>query len=431
MNEQTGSRSWGELLAYDREHVWHPYAPLPAPASSLGVVSAEGVRLELSDGRHVIDAMSSWWAAIWGYRHPVLDAAVRGQLERMAHVMFGGLTHQPAINLAERLVGMSPPALEKVFFADSGSVAMEVALKTCLQYQRNLGRVGRTRFLALAGGYHGDTLGAMSVCDPVGGMHHLFPGNLPVNFFAPRPPAGPGVNPAWESAVRTMASEHAEQIAAIVAEPVAQGAGGMWFYDPACLKVLRDICDEHGALLLLDEIATGFGRTGPLFACTGAGVTPDVMCVGKALSGGYLTLAAMLCTAQVADVVSGGEAGRLVHGPTFMANPLACSAALASTGLLLDSGWQDTVLNIESQLFSGLSPARDLAGVKDVRALGAIGVVQLDHSVDIAAATRAGLSHGVWLRPFSDLIYTMPPYICEPGEISAICEAMLAAARAG
>jgi adenosylmethionine-8-amino-7-oxononanoate aminotransferase len=349
----------------------------------------------------------------------------------MAHVMFGGLTHEPAILLAERLVSMAPPGLANVFFADSGSVAVEVALKACVQYQAARGRPGRTRFLALAGGYHGDTLGAMSVCDPVGGMHNLFPGFVPANFFAPRPPAGPGVSRAWEASARSLAAEHADEIAAVVAEPVAQGAGGMWFYDPAYVRVLREICDEHGALLVLDEIATGFGRTGTLFACLSAGVTPDLMCVGKALSGGYMTLAAMLCSTEVADVVSGGKAGGLVHGPTFMANPLACAAALASTGLFLGGGWQSAVAAIEAQLCSGLGPARDLPGVKDVRVLGAIGVVQLEREVDVGAATSAALAHGVWLRPFRDLVYVMPPYISTPAEIEQVCAAMVAAAGAG
>lgn len=420
--------TWSEMLAYDRDHVWHPYAPLPSLVPPLPVTSAAGTRLLTADGRQLVDGMASWWSAIWGYRHPVLDSAIEAQLGQVAHVMFGGLTHEPAIELAKRLARLLPGGLDRVFFADSGSVAVEVALKTCLQYQRNLGRIGRTKFLALAGGYHGDTLGAMSVCDPVGGMHHLFPGTLPANLFAPRPPAGSGVDPGWEAEVRRLAAEHAEEIAAVIAEPVVQGAGGMWFYDPAYVRILRQVCDEHGALLVLDEIATGFGRTGELFACTGAGVLPDVICVGKALTGGYLTMGAMVCRGEVAEVVSRGEAGCLVHGPTFMANPLACATALASTGLLGTMDWKASVARVSDGLRAGLSAAWQLPGVKDVRVLGAIGVVQLDHAVDMAAATAAAVDRGVWLRPFRDLVYTMPPYICSPEEVDMIASAVVAAA---
>lgn len=422
---------WEQLLAYDREHVWHPYAALPAPRPALPVVSASGVRLRLADGRELVDAMASWWTAIWGYRHPVLDAAVLDQLGRMSHVMFGGLTHAPAIELAQRLVSMAPSGLESVFFADSGSVSVEVALKTAVQYQRNAGHPRRARFLALAGGYHGDTFGAMSVCDPVDGMHHLFAGALPEHLFVPRPPAGAGVDPGWEAEVRDMARRHSDQIAAVVAEPVAQGAGGMWFYDPAYVRVLREICDENGLLLVLDEIATGFGRTGALFGSVLAGVSPDIMCIGKALTGGYLTLSAMLCTAEVAHVVSGGEAGCLMHGPTYMANPLACAVALASTGLLATGEWREDVKRVSAGLQHALSPAISLPGVKDVRVLGAIGVLQLDHQVDVATATGAAVERGAWLRPFRDLIYTMPPYVATDDDVETIGAAMIAAAEVG
>jgi adenosylmethionine-8-amino-7-oxononanoate aminotransferase len=422
---------WPALVAYDQDHVWHPYAPLPAALPALPVVSASGTRLHLADGRELIDAMASWWAAIWGYRHPVLDAAVQHQISVMSHVMFGGLTHAPAIELAQRLSRMAPAGLEHVFLADSGSVSIEVALKTCLQYQRNLGRPGRSKFLALSGGYHGDTLGAMAVCDPVSGMHHMFSGSLPRHLFARRPPGGAGVERSWELEVRALAREHADEIAAIVAEPVVQGAGGMWFYDPGYVRVLREVADEHSTLLVLDEIATGFGRTGTLFAAQAAGVTPDVMCVGKALTGGYLSLAAMLCTPEVARGASGGEAGCLMHGPTYMANPLACAAALASTGLLVSGDWHRQVRRIESGLADGLAPGASMAGVRDVRVLGAIGVVQLDRPVDVAAATRAAVSRGVWLRPFRDLVYTMPPYVCTDEDLAEVCSAVLAAAGAG
>jgi adenosylmethionine-8-amino-7-oxononanoate aminotransferase len=419
---------WPALLSYEHDHVWHPYSPLPATLASLPVVSATGTRLRLADGRELVDAMASWWSAIWGYRHPVLDAALEHQIGLMSHVMFGGLTHAPAIELAQRLGELAPPGLDRVFLADSGSVSVEVALKTCLQYQRNRGQGERSKFLALAGGYHGDTLGAMAVCDPVGGMHHLFAGSLPRNHFAPRPPGGDGVDPDWEAEVRRLADRHEAEIAAIVAEPCVQGAGGMWFYDPGYLRVLRDVADEHAMLLLLDEIATGFGRAGTMFASQMADVTPDVMCVGKALTGGYLTLAAMLCTAEVAEVVSAGEENCLMHGPTYMANPLACAVALASTSLLASGAWQDEVRRVGEGLRAVLDPAIGLPGVKDVRTLGAIGVVQLDHPVNIAAATGSAIGHGVWLRPFRDLIYAMPPYITSDEDIATVGTAMVAAA---
>jgi adenosylmethionine-8-amino-7-oxononanoate aminotransferase len=411
---------WTSLLEADRRHVWHPYGPMPGREAPLPVTGASGVRLRLADGRELIDGMSSWWSAIHGYRHLVLDAAVREQLERMAHVMFGGLTHEGAIALAERLVEMAPPGLEHVFFADSGSVAVEVAIKMCLQ-----ARPGRTRLLTVRGGYHGDTFGAMAVCDPVGGMHSLFTGALPEHVFADRPPAV--LDDAYAAHVHSLAERHAGELAAVIVEPVVQGAGGMWFYDPAVLRLLREGCDRHGLLLVFDEIATGFGRTGPMFAAEHAGVAPDVMCVGKALTGGYLTLAATLCTPAVASSLEGGA---LMHGPTFMANPLACAAALASTGLLTDGRRRDDVARIEAALRAGLEPARELPGVADVRVLGAIGVVQLDRPVDMAAATRAAVERGVWLRPFRDLVYAMPPYVASDDEVAAITGAMVAAAAA-
>jgi adenosylmethionine-8-amino-7-oxononanoate aminotransferase len=423
---------WDDLLALDREHVWHPYASLPAADESLPVVSADGVRLRLADGRELIDGMSSWWCAIHGYRHPALDAAVREQLERMAHVMFGGLTHEPAIRLAERLVEITPAGLEHVFFADSGSVSVEVAIKMALQYQRACGHPERTRLLTWRGGYHGDTFGAMAVCDPVGGMHSMFTGVLAGHVFADRPPDGfeRPLDEAWAAGVSELVAAHAHELAAVIVEPVVQGAGGMRFHPPACVALLRRLCDEHGLLLVLDEIATSFGRTGALFACEHADVAPDVMCVGKALTGGYLTLAATLCTAGVAQTISTGEGCALMHGPTYMANPLACATALASLALLADGSWREGVARIERGLRDGLAPARDLPGVADVRVLGAIGVVQLDHEVDIAAATSAAVAHGVWLRPFRDLIYTMPPYVIEEDDMTQIIGAMVAVARA-
>ncbi len=426
-----GPDEWRCLLAQDREHVWHPYGGLPAANDALPVVSAEGVRLRLADGRELIDGMSSWWCAVHGYRHPALDEAITDQLGRMAHVMFGGLTHEPAVRLAERLVQIAPPGLERVFFADSGSVAVEVAIKMCLQYQRAAGRPERSRLLTVRGGYHGDTFGAMAVCDPVGGMHSLFTGILPAHVFADRPPDGfDGPQDErweqWAAQVRELAGLHRHELAGAIVEPVAQGAGGMRFHSPACVRLLREVCDEHGMLLVADEIATGFGRTGALFACEHAGISPDVMCVGKALTGGYMTLAATLCTPDVASAISEGEGGGLMHGPTYMANPLACAVALASLDLLASETWRTQVKRIEQGLRVGLQPARELSGVANVRVLGAIGVVQLEEEVDVASATAAAVERGVWLRPFRDLVYTMPPYVISDEDLAAVTEAVVA-----
>jgi adenosylmethionine---8-amino-7-oxononanoate aminotransferase len=424
------------LLAFDREHVWHPYAALPAASAPLPVVSAEGVRLRLADGRELVDGMASWWCAIHGYRHPRLDAAVQDQLGRMAHVMFGGLTHAPAVELARRLVELTPDELEHVFFADSGSVSVEVAIKMALQYQRALGRPEKRRLLALRGGYHGDTLGAMAVCDPVGGMHELWAGTLPQQLFAPRPPGGfdaAAVDPAWDAETTALFEAHAGELAAAIAEPVVQGAGGMHVYAPAYARRLRELCDAYDVLLIFDEIATGFGRTGgELFAAAHAGVAPDLMCVGKALTGGYMTLAATLCTARVARGIGDGDGGAnvLMHGPTFMANPLACAVALASIELLEERDWRAEVARVEAGLRAGLAPAMALPGVRDVRVQGAIGVVQLERAVDVAAATAAAVEHGVWLRPFRDLVYAMPPYVIGDADLAAVCAAIVAAAQA-
>ena len=433
---------WDTLLAVDAQHVWHPYGPIPAAVAPLPVVAASGVRLELADGRELVDGMASWWCAIHGYRHPGLDHAVTSQLGRMSHVMFGGLTHEPAIRLAQRLVDLrigGSDALQHVFFADSGSVSVEVAIKMALQYWRSQGREGKSRLMALRGGYHGDTFGAMALCDPVGGMHELFTGVLPAHVFADRPPAGVGApaDDAYVAHLEDLVARHAGELAAVVIEPVLQGAGGMHAYDPAYVRLLRELCDRHDVLLIADEIATGFGRTGAAFGCDHAGVAPDIATVGKALTGGYMTLAATLCTTRVAEGITRGAAGVLMHGPTFMANPLACSVALASLELLdtpdADGGtdWRVRVPRIERALRDGLEPARALPGVRDVRVLGAVGVVQLDHQVDVAAATRAAIGHGVWLRPFRDLVYAMPPYVCEADDLARITTAMRAAAAAG
>jgi adenosylmethionine-8-amino-7-oxononanoate aminotransferase len=421
------------LLELDRRHVWHPYSPMPATARPLPVVSASGVRLRLADGRVLVDGMSSWWCAVHGYRHPALDGAVRDQLDRMAHVMLGGLTHEPAVRLAARLVELTPDSLDHVFFADSGSVAVEVAIKMCLQYWRGQGRPERCRLLTARGGYHGDTFGAMAICDPVGGMHSLFAGTLAEHVFVDRPPAGfhRPLDEAYAAHLADLVACHADELAAVIIEPVVQGAGGMHFYSPEVLAYLRRLCDRHDVLLILDEVATGFGRTGALFACEHAGVVPDVMCVGKALSGGYLPLAATLCSPRIAHAISDGEGGALMHGPTFMANPLACAVALASTSLIADGSWRGDVARIQHALTEGLAPARDLSNVADVRVLGGIGVVQLRGEVDIAAATQAAVDRGVWLRPFRDLVYTMPPYVTDDADLGAITEAMVAAAEAG
>ncbi|MFJ7156577.1 adenosylmethionine--8-amino-7-oxononanoate transaminase [Streptomyces sp. NPDC101118] len=426
-----------DLLALDRQHVWHPYGPMPGRQEPLVVSSASGVRLRLAEpaeGRdELVDGMSSWWSAVHGYNHPVLNEAVRGQLDRMSHVMFGGLTHEPAVRLAARLVEITPEGLEHVFLSDSGSVSVEVAIKMCLQHWRSVGRPGKTRLLTWRGGYHGDTWQPMAVCDPDGGMHDLWSGALPRHVFAEAPPAGfdAAPEPAYVAHLRELVAAHAHELAAVIVEPVVQGAGGMRFHSPAYLRVLRELCDEYEVLLVLDEIATGFGRTGALFAADHAGITPDVMCVGKALTGGYLSMAATLCTARVADGISRGEVPVLAHGPTFMGNPLAASVALASIDLLLGQDWAREVKRIEAGLLEGMAGAAALPGVKDVRVLGAIGVVQLDHEVDMAAATRAAVREGVWLRPFRDLIYTMPPYVSSDEDVARIGRAVCAAAREG
>ncbi|TCC39148.1 adenosylmethionine--8-amino-7-oxononanoate transaminase [Kribbella capetownensis] len=425
------------MLARDAELLWHPYSSLSDPSPVRMVRGASGVRLQLDDGDggsvEAIDAMASWWCMIHGYRNPVLDAAVKSQVDDFSHVMFGGLTHEPAIRLAERLVEISPEPLRHVFFCDSGSVSVEVAIKLALQYQVARGNNGRTRMLTVRGGYHGDTFAPMSVCDPVNGMHSLFTGALKEQVFGPQPPAGfdrPDDDPeflAWAASVSALAEQLAGEIAAIIVEPILQGAGGMYPYSPACLRLLRELADRHGFLLILDEIATGFGRTGTLFASEHAGIDPDILCAGKALTGGYLSLAATLCTTDVAHTVSNGPGGALMHGPTFMANPLACSAALASIDLLLSQDWAGRVAQISAGLSAGLAPAASLPGVKDVRVIGAVGVVQLGGPVDLPRMTEAALRRGVWVRPFRDLVYTMPPYVCTDEEIATIAAAITAA----
>jgi adenosylmethionine-8-amino-7-oxononanoate aminotransferase len=421
-----------EISAIDAAHIWHPYSAIGAETMPPVVaVGASGAWLTLvDDGKRVdvLDAMSSWWTAIHGHGHPALDYAIASQLARMNHVMFGGLTHEPAARLAQLLVDITPDGLDTVFFSDSGSVSVEVAVKMALQYQRSLGRPTKHRLMTWRGGYHGDTFTPMSVCDPDGGMHSLWTDILATQVFAPEVPGD--YDAAYVAAFEKQLAQHADELAAVIVEPVVQGAGGMRFHDPRYLTDLRDICGRHDVLLIFDEIATGFGRTGELFAAGHAGVSPDIMCVGKALTGGYITLAATLCTSDIAHTISGNEPGALMHGPTFMANALACSVAVASVELLLGQDWRGRVQEIGSGLRDGLEPARSLAGVADVRVLGAIGVIEMTDPVDMPTATAAAIEHGIWLRPFRNLIYAMPPYICTPKEIGQITSAMVEVARA-
>jgi adenosylmethionine-8-amino-7-oxononanoate aminotransferase len=422
----------GEIGEIDAAHVWHPYSTIGAEAlPPLVALGAHGARLTVINDGHpteVLDAMSSWWTAIHGHGHPVLDAAITGQLATMNHVMFGGLTHEPAARLAQLLVQITPVGLATVFFSDSGSVSVEVAVKMALQYWRSLGLTHKHRLMTWRGGYHGDTFTPMSVCDPDGGMHSLWTDVLAHQEFAPAVPTG--YDPAYSAAFEAQLAEHAAELAAVVVEPVVQGAGGMRFHDPRYLRDLREACTRHGVLLIFDEIATGFGRTGELFGADHAGVSPDIMCVGKALTGGYITLAATLTTTQIAHTISSGKPGALMHGPTFMANPLACAVAVASVELLLAGDWRSQVKEIEAGLQHGLDPARRLAGVADVRVLGAIGVIEMDQPVDMRVATAAAVDRGVWLRPFRNLVYAMPPYVCTPAEIAQITSAMVAVADA-
>ena len=421
-----------EISAIDAAHVWHPYSTIGAEAiAPLVAVGARGAWLTLHrDGQdlRVLDAMASWWTAIHGHGHPALDAAITGQLATMNHVMFGGLTHEPAARLAQLLVQLTPDGLETVFFSDSGSVSVEVAVKMALQYWRSLGRPEKFRLMTWRGGYHGDTFTPMSVCDPDGGMHSLWNDVLAPQVFAPAVPTV--YDAAYIANFEKQLAEHAHELAAVIVEPVVQGAGGMRFHDPRYLTDLREMCTRHDVLLIFDEIATGFGRTGELFAADHAGVTPDIMCVGKALTGGYVTLAATLCTNEIAHTISSSDAGALMHGPTFMANALACAVSVASVELLIAGDWRSSVQAIEGGLRDGLAPAESLPHVADVRVLGAIGVIEMDRPVDLRVATPAALDHGVWLRPFRNLVYVMPPYICTPDEIAQITSAMVGVARA-